>query len=157
MHGVGERPLLILDRFGEGRVAQIMSDHMWLWSRGFEGGGPQAELLRRISHWLMKEPDLEEEDLRAEVRDGQLAIIRRSLSVVLPEITVTLPSGESRRLTLTEDGPGRAIATLPAEENGLYRITDGSRTTLAAAGPLNPLELRDPRSTGALAQAVGAA
>src|SRR3546814_4092162 len=50
MEGVGKHPLLILDRFGEGHVAQIMSDHMWLWARGFEGGGPQAELLRRISH-----------------------------------------------------------------------------------------------------------
>ncbi|HMA15416.1 MAG TPA: hypothetical protein VKP12_11555, partial [Kiloniellaceae bacterium] len=131
MQGIDQRPLLILDRFSEGRVAQIMSDHMWLWSRGFEGGGPQAELLRRISHWLMKEPDLEEEDLRAEVRGGQLTIIRRSLSVTLPEVTVTLPSGETRRLSLSEDAAGRSIAMLAAEENGLYRITDGNLTTLA--------------------------
>jgi hypothetical protein len=150
MQGVQNSPLLILDRFGEGRVAQLMSDHMWLWSRGFEGGGPQAELLRRISHWLMKEPDLEEEDLRAEVRGGSLRITRRSLSIAEPEVTVTLPSGETRSLRLTPDGPGRTTATLSAEQNGLYRITDGMLTTLAAAGPLNPLELRDPRSTGAL-------
>ncbi len=152
MQGVGQSPLLVLDRFGEGRVAQIMSDHMWLWSRGFEGGGPQAELLRRISHWLMKEPDLEEEDLRAQVRGGQLQITRRSLSIEQPEVTITLPSGETGQLRLTPDGPGRATATLTAEENGLYRISDGSLTTLAAAGPLNPLELRDPRSTGAVAE-----
>ena len=152
MQGIDQRPLLILDRFGEGRVAQIMSDHMWLWSRGFEGGGPQAELLRRISHWLMKEPDLEEEDLRAEVRGGQLTIIRRSLSLEQPEVTITLPSGDTRKLRLAADGPGRSTATLAAEENGLYRITDGRLTTLAAAGPLNPLELRDPRSTGALVE-----
>src|SRR3546814_7141020 len=100
MQGIGDSPLLILDRFGEGRVAQIMSDQMWLWSRGFEGGGPQAELLRRISHWLMKEPDLEEEDLRAEVRSGQLTITRRSLSLEQPEVTITLPSGETRKLRL---------------------------------------------------------
>ncbi|GAB4223912.1 MAG: hypothetical protein Tsb0032_27380 [Kiloniellaceae bacterium] len=150
MQGLQNSPLLILDRFGEGRVAQMMSDHMWLWSRGFEGGGPQAELLRRISHWLMKEPDLEEEDLRALVRGGQLQIIRRSLAVEQPEITVTLPSGQTETLRLTPDGAGRSSATLAAGENGLYRITDGVLTTLAAAGPLNPLELRDPRSTGAL-------
>jgi hypothetical protein len=129
-----------------------MSDHMWLWSRGFEGGGPQAELLRRISHWLMKEPDLEEEDLRAQVRGGQLQINRRSLSIEEPEVTVTLPSGESQTLRLSPAGPGRTTGTLAAGENGLYRITDGSLTTLAAVGPLNPLELRDPRSTGALAE-----
>ena len=152
MQGIQRSPLLILDRFGEGRVAQLMSDHMWLWSRGFEGGGPQAELLRRISHWLMKEPDLEEEDLRAQVRAGQLQIVRRSLSVEQPEVTITLPSGEKRTLRLAPDGPGRSTATLSAEQNGLYRVTDGMLTTLAAAGPLNPLELRDPRSTGALVE-----
>jgi len=152
MQGVQASPLLILDRFGEGRVAQLMSDHMWLWSRGYEGGGPQAELLRRISHWLMKEPDLEEEDLRAEVRGGQLRITRRSLSVETPEVTVTFPSGEQRSFTPTPDGAGFSTVTLAAEENGLYRITDGELTTLAAVGPLNPLELRDPRSTGALAE-----
>ncbi|MEQ8355114.1 MAG: hypothetical protein RH942_06215 [Kiloniellaceae bacterium] len=149
MQGIQRSPLLILDRFGDGRVAQLMSDQMWLWSRGFEGGGPQAELLRRISHWLMKEPDLEEEDLRAQVRAGQLRITRRSLSVEQPEIAVTLPSGEVRKLRLAADGAGRGTATLAAEENGLYRITDGLLTTLAAAGPLNPLELQDPRATGA--------
>ncbi|WP_299618334.1 hypothetical protein [Pelagibius sp.] len=152
MQGIEDRPLLVLDRVGEGRVAQLMSDHMWLWSRGFEGGGPQAELLRRISHWLMKEPDLEEEDLRALVRGAQLLITRRSLTEALPEVTVTLPSGEIRSLPLIPDGPGRAVARLTASENGLYRITDGVLTTLAAAGPLNPLELRDPRSTGALVE-----
>ena len=35
-------PLLVLDRVGKGRVAQLMSDEMWFWARGFEGGGPQA-------------------------------------------------------------------------------------------------------------------
>src|SRR3546814_16388844 len=84
-----------------------MSDQMWLWARGFEGGGPQAELLRRISHWLMKEPDLEEEDLRAEVRSGQLTITRRSLSLEQPEVTITLPSGETRKLRLAEEGPAQ--------------------------------------------------
>ncbi len=154
MQGIEQRPLLILDRFGEGRVAQIMSDHMWLWSRGFEGGGPQAELLRRISHWLMKEPDLEEEDLRAQVRGGQLQVVRRSLSIEQPQVTVTLPSGEIQQLRLAPDGPGRASASITADENGLYRVTDGLLTTLAAAGQINPLELRDPRSTGALAEAL---
>ena len=38
MTGVG-RPLLAVDRVGEGRVAQLMSDHIWLWARGFDGGG----------------------------------------------------------------------------------------------------------------------
>ena len=65
MDGAGGKPLLVLDRVGKGRVAELTSDQIWLWARGYEGGGPQAELLRRLAHWLMKEPSLEEEDLRA--------------------------------------------------------------------------------------------
>ena len=150
MRGIEERPLLILSRYGEGRVAQLMSDHIWLWARGFEGGGPQAELLRRVAHWLMKEPELEEEDLRATVESGTLEIVRRSLEPELPEIEVTLPSGEVEVLSLNAGEAGRATARLSIEEAGLYRISDGEKTALAAAGPPNPLEMEDLRATDAL-------
>ena len=80
MSGAGDRPLLMLDRVGEGRVALLASDHAWLWGRGFEGGGPQLELLRRLAHWMMKEPELEEEALWAEATGQQMRVIRRSLS-----------------------------------------------------------------------------
>ncbi len=147
MSGLEERPLLILSRVGEGRVAQFLSDHMWLWARGFENGGPQAELLRRIAHWLMKEPDLEEEDLRAQVYAGRLEVMRRSLSAELPDIEVTLPSGETEPLALEAGRAGRASASMALSEAGLYRVSDGERMALAAAGPPNPLELEDVRAT----------
>jgi hypothetical protein len=147
MDGAEGRPLLILDRVGEGRVAQFLSDHMWLWSRGFEGGGPQAELLRRVAHWLMREPDLEEEDLRASVAGGQLEVVRRSLAPDLPEIEVTLPSGELRSLTLEPGRGGRASGLMPVTQAGLYRVSDGRKTALAAVGPLNPVEFEDLRAT----------
>ncbi len=150
MSGVEERPLLVLDRVGEGRVAQLLSDHMWLWSRGFEGGGPQAELLRRIAHWLMREPDLEEEDLRARVSGGRLEIVRRSLAPEHPDVEVTSPSGEQRSVPLEPGGGGRASASIGAPENGLYRVSDGTRTALAAAGPLNPREFEDVRASEAV-------
>ncbi len=148
MSGVGDRPLLILDRFGEGRVGQLMSDHIWLWARGFEGGGPQAELMRRTAHWLMKEPDLEEEDLRASITDGRLQIERRSLSPEAVSVEITAPSGEISELLLQPRDDGRATAAAPAGELGLYRVTDGQHTALAASGAVNPLEFADLRATG---------
>ena len=63
MTGADKLPLLVLSHVGKGRVAQLASDEIWLWSRGYEGGGPQGELLRRLAHWLMKEPELEENAL----------------------------------------------------------------------------------------------
>jgi len=147
MEGLQSRPLLILDRVRKGRVAQFLSDHMWLWSRGFEGGGPQAELLRRVSHWLMKEPDLEEEDLRATIKGGQLEVARRSLGEPIPEVEVTLPSGERQKLALGPERGGRSTGIMPVTEAGLYRVSDGEKTALAAAGPLNPIEFEDLRAT----------
>lgn len=142
MTGAGGRPLLILDRAAQGRVAQLTSDHIWLWARGFEGGGPHAELLRRLAHWLMKEPELEEEVLRARLEGNRLAVERRTLNS--PEqiaVTVESPDGETTSLLLKQGVPGLYGASLPVSQAGLYRITDGDRTALATVGALNPLEL----------------
>ncbi len=147
MTGADQRPLLVLDHFGEGRVAQLLSDQIWLWGRGFEGGGPQADLLRRIAHWAMKEPELEEEDLRATVVEGRLEVTRRSLSEAPAEVEVTLPSGDTRRLALEDAGQGRWTGVLAADQLGLYRVGDGTQTAFAARGALNPLEFADLRST----------
>ena len=147
MVGADGRPILILDRVGKGRVAQLLSDQIWLWSRGYEGGGPQAELLRRTAHWLMKEPELEEDRLTAEVRGRTLHILRRSLEPDKRPVTVTTPSGETHEVTLAEAGGGRARGRLAIRESGVYRISDGKRTALVAAGTLNPLEVADMRTT----------
>lgn len=146
MEGDAGRPILLLDRVGEGRVAQLLTDHMWLWARGFEGGGPQAELLRRVAHWLMKEPDLEEEDLRAAVQGSRLEITRRSLSPGTAKVTLWTPSGETREIALEDTGDGRAVAVVSVDEPGLYRLSDGDRSTIAMVGEMNPREFSDMRS-----------
>lgn len=140
MTGAKREPLLLLDRVDEGRVALLLSDTLWLWEKGYGGGGPQAELVRRLAHWLMKEPDLEEEALRAEVSDGQLKIERRSLEAGPETVSVTTPSGRKETVTLTNAPGGRSTATLPVDEPGIYHISDGEKEAIAAAGAANPLE-----------------
>lgn len=154
MTGPDERPLLVVDTAGKGRVAQLLSDQVWLWARGFEGGGPQAELLRRLAHWLMKEPDLEEEVLRGEVKARTLTINRRTMAETASPVTVTLPSGKTRVITLEETAPGRYTARMPIDEVGLYRLTDGELTALVAVGPLNPREVADMRATATLLEPI---
>lgn len=146
------KPLMILGRAGEGRVAQIMSDHIWLWSRGFEGGGPQAEVLRRLAHWLMKEPDLEEENLATSVQGGLLTIRRRTMEDTTPPAIATLPSGEEQEIVLEETAPGRFEGNMEAAELGLYRIRQGELSAVAASGPLNPREFADVRATESVLQ-----
>jgi len=147
MTGAAERPLLVLDRIDEGRVAQLLSDHPWLWARGVEEGGPQGLLLRRLVHWLMQEPELEEEMLLAAPQGEHIAIERRSLEDVDGDVTVVMPSGEQRPVTLETAGDGIGNARFQADERGLYRIEDGDLTTYAAVRPISNLELDDMRAT----------
>lgn len=159
MTGPGERPLLMLAREQKGRVALFLSDHAWLWARGFRDGGPYLDLLRRLSHWLMKEPELEEEALRATARGGIVEVERQTLRDNPSPITITGPDGQSRSITLEPGRPGLFSARIPAGEQGLYRIAADNLIAFASVGPENPRELMevvsDPAALQSLAQATG--
>ncbi len=147
MTGADGKPLLLLSRFGEGRVALLLSDHIWLWARGYEGGGPHLDLLRRVSHWLMKQPDLDEEALRMQVQGKDLMVVRQTMADTVAPVTVTSPSGATHELTLTAGDPGEWRATLPASELGLWQATDGTLKALINVGPTNPKEFSEVTST----------
>jgi hypothetical protein len=147
MSGANENPLLVLARHNDGRVAMLLSDHIWLWARGYEGGGPHLDLLRRLSHWLMKEPELEEERLVLIARGNELLVERRTMGDEAEPVTVTAPSGGTRTLSLARAEPGIFRATLTADELGLWRATDGKLTALVNIGPLNPREYLEVTST----------
>ena len=147
LQGPNEKPLLLLSREGEGRVALLLSDHIWLWARGYEGGGPQVDLLRRLSHWLMKEPDLEEEALRMTVRGRDLTVQRQTMSDMVDEVTLTAPSGKTRTLSLSATEPGVWRSTIEVSELGLWHATDGTLNALANVGPPNPREFTEVTST----------
>ncbi len=151
------RPLLILDRVGEGRVGQFLSDHIWLWARGFEGGGPHNELLRRLAHWLMKEPELEEDRLIARVRGDTIEVTRHSLEPDIAPVFITGPTGQEWQLVLEEDGGGRSSGRIEVTEPGIYRFDDGTRTTVAGVGTINPVEFADVTATDLLLRPASAA
>lgn len=145
----GDRPLLVLNRMGEGRVGMFLSDQGWLWARGFEGGGPHAALYRRIAHWLMKEPDLEEEALTATGSGRNLEIHRQTMKKTADPASIITPSGKTLSVPLTETEPGVFTATLPTDEIGLYQVANGDLTTLAHVGPVDAPEFADNVSTTA--------
>ncbi|QCI63485.1 hypothetical protein [Phreatobacter stygius] len=147
MDGPDSRPLLVLQRQGEGRVALLLSDHIWLWARGYEGGGPHLELLRRLSHWLMKEPELEEESLRLAVRGRQLAVELQTMAEAPAEVTLTTPSGRSQVVAMQNAEPGLWRGQVDVTELGLWRAQAGTLTRLVNVGPPNPREFTDVTST----------
>ncbi|MFV0360653.1 hypothetical protein [Tropicimonas sp.] len=150
MSGDGDRPLLILDRVGEGRVALLASDQAWLWSRGYEGGGPQLELLRRLAHWMMKEPELEEEALTAAAEGLDVTIIRRTLGDAPETVDVTAPDGTVGDVALSPQAPGRFSGGFAAAGPGLYRLEEGDLRTVVAVGPAAPREFEQTIATGGI-------
>ncbi|ARJ66976.1 hypothetical protein WV31_15510 [Magnetospirillum sp. ME-1] len=161
LSGIGDRPLVVLDRVGEGRVAMVLSDTLWLWARGWEGGGPHAEMTRRLAHWLMKEPDLEENALLATMAGGRLEVAARGATGPV-EATITAPDGTRNPLVLQPDPEGVARGSVDAAQTGLWRIaTADGRVALAAAGQANPVELAEltatPQRLAPVAQATGGA
>ena len=153
MKGAGDRPLLLLDRLEQGRVGMLLSDQGWLWARGLEGGGPHVSLYRRIAHWLMKEPELEEERLYAEGRGMTLEIRRQTMNDDPGPATLTSPSGKTIDTDLTEAEPGVFSTTIDADEIGLHRIGNGDLVALAHVGPVNAPEFADMASTEQLLRA----
>ncbi|HBF54662.1 MAG TPA: hypothetical protein DDW72_12275, partial [Afipia sp.] len=147
MEGADGKPLLLLSRQGEGRVALLLSDHIWLWARGYEGGGPHLDLLRRMSHWLMKQPDLDEEALRLKVEGRDLVAVRQTMADTVSPVTITSPSGVMRQVTLNAGEPGEWRASISADELGLWQATDGSLKALINVGPVNPKEFAEVTST----------
>jgi len=157
MQGPDGKPLLVLGREGQGRVALLLSDHIWLWARGYEGGGPHLDLLRRLSHWLMKQPDLEEEALRLIVRGRDITVQRQTMADTVNQIMLTSPTGVTRTIDLQAVEPGLWRTATTANELGLWRATDGKLTALANVGPANPREFSEVTSTTDVLQALSSA
>ncbi len=159
LSGARDKPLLVLSHEGKGRVALLLTDQIWLWARGYDGGGPNADLMRRLAHWLMKEPDLEEEALRAEARGREVTVERQTLKEESAPVMATAPSGAREEIALKPSEPGMWRARFDAKEMGLWRFESDGLTALVNVGPANPREFREVASTteklAPLAEATG--
>ena len=147
MNGADNRPLILLSHIGEGRVGMLLSDEGWLWARGFEGGGPYAALYRRMAHWLMKEPELEEEALSASGNGNRLTIRRQTMADKPDIATVHFPSGKTKNVTLEKQQEGVFEATLDTDEIGLFKVTNGDKEALTHIGAVNSPEYSELIST----------
>jgi hypothetical protein len=147
LSGANEKPLLVLSREGKGRVAMLLTDQMWLWARGYDGGGPHVDLTRRLAHWLLKEPELEEESLRATTAGRDILVERQSLKDAPEPLIATTPSAEKSEMAWAPKEPGLYRADIHGAQMGLYRFESGALTALANVGPQNPREFREVAST----------
>jgi hypothetical protein len=147
MTGAAGKPLLIIDKVGEGRVAVLTSDNIWLWSKGVNGGGPHTELLRHVAHWLMKEPELEEDYIKAEVRGDVITVSGRDLGDGQKNVTMTHPDGKDETVPLLTRDEGWFSNKIIAGQNGIYRFANGSKTAFAVVGTAMSEEFSDVHTT----------
>ncbi|MGE4280069.1 MAG: hypothetical protein AB7G62_10810 [Magnetospirillum sp.] len=154
LEGADGLPLLVLDQVAQGRVAQLQSDTFWLWSRGYGGGGPHDEMLRRLAHWLMQEPELEAESLKAAIVGDKLRITRRSLADSVGAASITAPDGATTTLPLMDQGDGTWLAETTAASPGLWRVEADGQVALAAQGGIDTPELGEVSATAAILRPV---
>ena len=147
LEGPERRPLLVLNRIGQGRVAQILSDQSWVWTKSNLNKGPQADLLRRLVHWLMKEPDLEENELSAKFENNSLFITRNSLIPDEKPIIVINPKNQQSILELQDLGNGKQIAQILEPISGIWKLQSGNSTVSIIIGNYNSTEYLDVRAT----------
>jgi uncharacterized membrane protein len=147
MNGARNSPLLILNRYEKGRVALLASDQLWLWARGFDASGPNRPLLKRSLHWLMKEPDLEENGLQVNVQGKQITLTKRSIDEKEQLITMVLPNGKSSEIRMKPKNGEAAEFVQLVEEAGIYKFFDQQNTVFAVVGNLNSPEMVDLLST----------
>lgn len=150
MEGSERKPLMVLKREEKGRVAMLQSDNAWLWARGFDGGGPYANLFMQTVQWLLKNPTLEEEALRLRSEGGKLIIEQQTMGKESTPVTVETPSGKAINVLPQPTGPGLWRIAIPAEEQGIYSASWKGQNvpqTYASIGPEKPKEFTSALST----------
>lgn len=109
-------PLLLVSRFGQGKVAAILTDSLWRWQLGGRNAGNARSHYERfysqLIHWLSPEekPMAEQDDLQILTHSGKAdvhecvfvgAIMGQSRDEIeAPRLTCTVATPEHRRLTL---------------------------------------------------------
>ena len=147
LEGPDARPLLVLNRVGQGRVAQILSDQSWVWTKSGANKGPQADLLRRLVHWLMKEPELEENELSAKIDNDTILVTKNSLNLDKKPIISTSPDNIKEEIVLEDIGRGKQIGKILSPQEGTWKFSSGNSQISLIVGNSNSSEYLDVRTT----------
>ncbi len=147
MNGVDDTPLLVVDRVDKGRVAVLGSDNIWLWAKGKKTAGPYTELLRNLAHWLMKEPELEEDYIKAEANGFTIKVSQRDIGDDPKVAEMTTPAGETSTITLDKKEDGWVTSLQQVEQNGIYRFSNGKRQAYVIVGTAMNEEFANVRTT----------
>lgn len=153
MTGKDGMPLLVIDEIEKGRTAVVASDNVWMWAKGGQTAGPYGDLLRNVAHWLMKEPELEEDYLKASATGHTLTVARRPGEAKQEQsVEVTFPSGKKQTLALTTARDGWIEGSMTVDENGIYTASRDERKAFVVVGTAQSEEYSDVMTTPARLQ-----
>ncbi len=148
------KPLLILNKLEKGRVAQLLSDSSWVWSRSIDNKGPQSKLLRRTIHWLLKEPELQENNIITKVKNGKIEIFKNTLIKGDVSAKVVKPDGKIQNIVIKDNMNGQLSAVINANISGKYKIIIGEKIKTLFVGNTNYEETNDVRSSDKLVSRI---
>lgn len=147
MTGIEGKPLVVVDKVGMGRVAVLSSDNFWIWAKGSGQDGPYTDLLRNVAHWLMKEPELEDDFIKAEARGNVITVSQRDLTPEAKQVLMTAPSGQQQLVAMSEKAPGWIRANVTARESGIYSFDNGVKKAFVVVGSAVNMEFSDVHTT----------
>jgi uncharacterized membrane protein len=139
MSGIDDRPLLLIGEKDNGRIIHLTSDQIWLWARQYQQGGPYIDLMRKMIHWLLKEPSLEEGQIELSLDQDEIAVARY-INPAGETLKYTDPDGIEKPLPLKQGRDKIFHARIDASKQGLYSFSAGKNTAYIIAGAYDTLE-----------------
>src|SRR5690606_27789660 len=95
----------------------------------------------------MKEPELEEDYIKAEANGFSIKVSQRDIGDDTKTVEMTTPSGETSSFTLDKKEDGWAISVQQVEQNGIYRFSNGKRQAYVIVGTAMNEEFANVRTT----------
>lgn len=139
MDGVDGAPLILIGDEEKGRIIHLTSDQIWLWARGYKQGGPYIDLMRKMIHWLLKEPSLEEGQIELSLA-GEYITVTRYINPDDAPLLYTDPEGTEKPLKLSKTAKRTYTAQVPADKNGLYSFYSGNNRAYIINGAYDTQE-----------------
>ena len=148
LSGLNNKPLLVIKKVNKGRIAQIYSKNIWLWTKtGNDDGGPYNKLIKNLAHWLMKEPSLEDSKLKVAPQIEKKLLITKNFlkepKLLEIKITITTPEGNTIEKKLKRIKNNNYSEIFEYQEEGLYVISDLNNQVFVDTTSENNLELNE--------------
>lgn len=146
LKGLKDKPLLSIKKIDKGRISQIYSHNIWIWKNNILNPGPYRELIKNLAHWLMKEPELEEDELKVSIK-GKKVFIKKTIfkenDIKNSSVFIYGPQNNKEKLILNKKSENTFSNTYEIKKEGIYLVMDNSQVQLVETNNYSIHELEN--------------